>query len=135
MDQNTTISPTAAPAPPPLDLLAMIGRIDRLLREQRKTASRMSRDLGFSSGLYSQWKQGKQSPSADRLYRIAIYLGTSVDYLVGLEPDTEDARLRHEIMQTLELLSPQALERIRDFARFMATQPGFGCGVRTDSSR
>ncbi len=130
MDQNTTISPTTAPAPPPLDLLAMIGRIDRLLREQRKTASRMSRDLGFSSGLYSQWKQGKQSPSADRLYRIAIYLGTSVDYLVGLEPDTEDARLRHDIMQTLESLSPQALERVRDFARFMATQPG--SGVRAD---
>lgn len=115
MNQNAMI-------PPSLNLLEMIGRIDQLLREQKKTASRMSRDLGFSSGLYSQWKQGNQSPSADRLYRIAVYLGTSVDYLVGLEPDTAGAGLRHEIMQALGSLEPQALEKVRDFVLFIASQ-------------
>lgn len=115
MSQNETIPST-------LNLLKMIERIDQLLREQRKTASRMSRDLGFSSGLYSQWKQGKQSPSADRLYRIAVYLGTSVDYLVGLEPDTACVGLRREIMQALEALQPQALEKVRDFVLFIVAQ-------------
>ena len=116
MNQNSN------PTPASLNLLEMISRIDQLLREQKKTASKMSRELGFSSGLYSQWKQGKQSPSADRLYRIAVYLGTSVDYLVGLEPDKESVGLRREIMQTLNELPPQSLEKVRDFVLFIAAQ-------------
>lgn len=116
MNQNSS------PTPASLNLLEMISRIDQLLREQKKTASKMSRELGFSSGLYSQWKQGKQSPSADRLYRIAVYLGTSVDYLVGLEPDKESVGLRREIMQTLNELQPQSLEKVRDFVLFIAAQ-------------
>ena len=116
MNQNS--NPTLAS----LNLLEMIIQIDQLLREQKKTASKMSRELGFSSGLYSQWKQGKQSPSADRLYKIAVYLGTSVDYLVGLEPDKESVGLRREIMQTLNELPPQSLEKVRDFVLFIAAQ-------------
>ena len=116
MNQNSS------PTPASLNLLEMISRIDQLLREQKKTASKMSRELGFSSGLYSQWKQGKQSPSADRLYKIAVYLGTSVDYLVGLEPDKESVGLRREIMQTLNELQPQSLEKVRDFVLFIAAQ-------------
>lgn len=116
MNQNSN------PTPASLNLLEMISRIDQLLREQKKTASKMSRELGFSSGLYSQWKQGKQSPSADRLYKIAVYLGTSVDYLVGLEPDKESVGLRREIMQTLNELQPQSLEKVRDFVLFIAAQ-------------
>ncbi len=116
MNQNSN------PTPASLNLLEMISRIDQLLREQKKTASKMSRELGFSSGLYSQWKQGKQSPSADRLYKIAVYLGTSVDYLVGLEPDKESVGLRREIMQTLNELPPQSLEKVRDFVLFIAAQ-------------
>ncbi len=116
MNQNSN------PTPASLNLLEMISRIDQVLREQKKTASKMSRELGFSSGLYSQWKQGKQSPSADRLYKIAVYLGTSVDYLVGLEPDKESVGLRREIMQTLNELPPQSLEKVRDFVLFIAAQ-------------
>ena len=116
MNQNSN------PTPASLNLLEMISRIDQVLREQKKTASKMSRELGFSSGLYSQWKQGKQSPSADRLYKIAVYLGTSVDYLVGLAPDKESVGLRREIMQTLNELPPQSLEKVRDFVLFIAAQ-------------
>ncbi len=116
MKQNAATPPAA------LNLLEMIGRIDRLLREQNKTASRMSRDLGFSSGLYSQWKQGKQSPSAERLYKIAVYLGTSMDYLVGLEADSGSNELRQDIVQTLGSLSPQALEQVRDFVHFLSAK-------------
>ena len=41
-----------------IDMPALTGRIDRLLAEQKLSAARMARDLGFSSGLYSQWKKG-----------------------------------------------------------------------------
>ena len=116
MKQNAATPPAA------LNLLEMIGRIDRLLREQNKTASRMSRDLGFSSGLYSQWKQRKQGPSAERLYKIAVYLGTSMDYLVGLEADSGSNELRQDIVQTLGSLSPQALEQVRDFVHFLSAK-------------
>jgi len=33
----------------------------------------MSRDLGFSKAVFSQWKTGKQKPSAEKLLKMAEY--------------------------------------------------------------
>ena len=41
------------------------------------------RELGFSSGLYTQWRQGLHAPSADKLTKIADYFGVSIDRLFG----------------------------------------------------
>ena len=57
-----------------IDMPALTGRIDRLLAEQKLSAARMARDLGFSSGLYSQWKKGSGTPSAAKLLAVAQYL-------------------------------------------------------------
>ena len=85
---------------PQIDMPAFISRVTRLLKEQKKTPARMARDLGFSSGLFSQWKQSAQLPSGDKLYKIAVYLGVSIDYLVG-RTDTETLN-RAALDQALE---------------------------------
>ncbi|MCL2078050.1 MAG: helix-turn-helix domain-containing protein [Oscillospiraceae bacterium] len=43
----------------------------------------MSRDLGFSSGSFSQWTNGRSKISIDNLHKIAEYLNVSIDYLLG----------------------------------------------------
>lgn len=62
--------------------------INELLQNKGVSASKMMSELGFSSGLYSQWKSGKQKPSRDKLEKIAEYFGVSVDYLLGNSSDT-----------------------------------------------
>ena len=56
-----------------------------LCEERGVAITRVLTDLGFSRGLGSQWKAGKQKPSSDKLQRTADYFGVSVDDLIGRE--------------------------------------------------
>ena len=63
--------------------MEIVQRIIDILEEMGIKPSKMSADLGFSSGLFSQWKSGKQKPSMEKLRLMADYLNVSVDYLLG----------------------------------------------------
>lgn len=63
--------------------------INKLLKDKGISAAKMMNELGFSSGLYSQWKSGKQKPSRDKLEKIANYFNVSVDYLLGTTPTVQ----------------------------------------------
>lgn len=69
---------------------------DNLLQKAGISANKMMKDLGFSSGLYYQWKKDLQNPSPTKLAAIAKYLDISVDTLMGVE---------HE--RTVEIISDQ----------------------------
>ena len=103
-----------------IDMPALTGRIDRLLAEQKLSAARMARDLGFSSGLYSQWKKGSGTPSAAKLLAVAQYLGVSVDYLLGYDPDESAVPLRRTIIAEIQALNEKSLEKVLDYVRFTA---------------
>lgn len=60
-----------------------IERIIALLEEKNIVPAQMMKELGFSNGLFSQWKSGLQNPSAEKIFKIADYLGCSTDYLLG----------------------------------------------------
>ncbi len=64
-------------------------RIKLLVEEKGIVPSKMMKDLGFSSGLYSQWKLGQQNPSVNKIIKIAEYLNVSVDYLIGRTDDPD----------------------------------------------
>ena len=59
--------------------MTTIERIQQKLDEKNIKPSKMSKDLGFSSGLFSQWKSGLQKPSASKIKKIAEYLECSID--------------------------------------------------------
>lgn len=71
--------------------MTTVERISELLAKRNISAAKMMRELGFSNGLYSQWKSGKQQPSTEKLQRIAAYLDVSTDYLLGIQPEQPDA--------------------------------------------
>ena len=61
--------------------MEIIKRIEELLDEKGISGAKMSRDLGFSNAVYSQWRSGKQNPSLEKLQKMADYFGVSTDYL------------------------------------------------------
>lgn len=98
----------------------VVDRIDLLLREKGISAARMCRELGFSSGLYSQWRKRSQNPSADKLQKIARYFNVSVDYLLTgkAHAGEEGSAIRYALYRETADLSEDTLDRILQFARF-----------------
>ena len=48
---------------------------------------KLERALGYSNGSISKWN--KQSPSADKLKKVADYFGVTIDYLLDRKPATQ----------------------------------------------
>lgn len=84
--------------------------INDLLKDKGVSASKMMAELGFSSGLYSQWKSGKQKPSLDKLEKIAEYFSVSVDYLRGASSNVILSSAQQ--LDTSQLLSIPVLGRV-----------------------
>ena len=57
-------------------------RIDNELAKKNISRVKMSEDIGLPKHLVAQWKQRGTIPSADIAFKIAQYLGTTVEYLV-----------------------------------------------------
>jgi transcriptional regulator with XRE-family HTH domain len=57
----------------------------QLLKQKGISAAQMSRELGFSNSVFTQWKQRKQQPSIDKVRKMANYFGVTVDDLMPNE--------------------------------------------------
>lgn len=98
-----------------------IDRINDLLALKGISAAQMSRDLGFSNGLYSQWKSGLQKPSAKKLEKIAEYFDVTVDYLLG-HTDEKNAPIvttEGELWDRLNQLSDPELDELETFLDYL----------------
>lgn len=99
--------------------MTTIERIQKKLDEKKIKPSKMSKDLGFSSGLFSQWKAGLQNPSADKIEKMAEYLGCSVGYLMGKENDitTSYHNISEEDINMLNSLDEKDREAVRSLMK------------------
>lgn len=64
-----------------------IDKINYYLRIIGKNGADLSRALGLSNSIYSQWNTGKSKPSPQKLPAIAEFLGVSV---ADILPDDEE---------------------------------------------
>lgn len=64
-----------------------IDKINYYLVKQGKTGADLSRELGLSNSIYSQWNKKKTKPKRSKLSVIAEYLGVSV---ADILPDDEE---------------------------------------------
>lgn len=60
--------------------MTLFERVERLRAEKRISQGKLEKELGFSNGSISKWKNSMPSP--ERLSKLADYFGVSVDYLV-----------------------------------------------------
>lgn len=87
--------------------------IVKLLSQKGVSAAKMCNELGFSSGLFYQWKKGPQKPSIEKLTKMAEYFNVSTDYLLGKEQKNKPAAesdeldpLDTKIMELFSKLNP-----------------------------
>lgn len=59
----------------------LLERVKELTNERKMTIAELERKLDFGQGSIRKWD--KQSPSAERLNKVAEFLDVSVDYLLG----------------------------------------------------
>ena len=61
--------------------MSLLSRVRELLSRKKMTIAKLERALNFSQGSIGKWD--KQSPSSERLQKVADYFQVSTDYLLG----------------------------------------------------
>ena len=61
--------------------MSLLVKVKDLVNEKKMTIAELERKLDFSQGSISKWD--KQSPSSERLQKVAEYFDVSTDYLLG----------------------------------------------------
>jgi len=54
-----------------------------LLKQSGATVYRVSKETGIAASTFTDWKNGRSCPKADKLRRIAAFFGVSLDELLG----------------------------------------------------
>lgn len=60
-------------------------RLNKVLKENKITMYRLSKDLECSKATVTNWCYGLNEPRASDIARLAKYFCVSADYLLGLE--------------------------------------------------
>ena len=56
---------------------------ERLLNMNNTTVYRVSKETGIAASTFTDWKQGRSAPKADKLKLLADHFGVSLDYFFG----------------------------------------------------
>jgi len=78
---------------------------ERIIKEKGYNSAAVSRGTGISQTVFSEWKKGKSAPKADKLKKIADFLGVSMEYLTtgvnedGFYYDQETLQLAQELYE------------------------------------
>lgn len=60
-------------------------RFEALLRERGTTVYQVSKATGIAASTFTDWKNGRSVPKADKLARVAAFFGVGLDELLGTE--------------------------------------------------
>ena len=72
--------------------MSVYERIESLRKERKLSQGKLEKELGFSNGSVSKWKNS--TPTMERLQKIADYFGVTVDYLMtGKESDESESSI------------------------------------------
>ncbi len=90
------------------------------------TAYKVAKETGISQGQMNEYKNGKRTPTAENLVKIADYLDCSIDFLLGRtkaplsEPEDE-----HRLIQAYRKLTEDGKKAILTTAELYATSPQY----------
>lgn len=62
--------------------LKMYQKFEQLVNARGITAYRVAKDTGMTPTVFSDWKNGKSKPKADKLKKLADYFGVSIEYFL-----------------------------------------------------
>ena len=58
---------------------------ERLLKAHETTVYRVAKSTGIPASTFTDWKNGRSAPKADKLRKIAEFFDVSLEYLLGLD--------------------------------------------------
>ena len=85
-----------------------VNRIFDIMKTRNLSAAEVSRNTYIKPQVITQWKQGKQKPSADALSKLADYFDVSVDYLLGRTDDPQGNQFPAEEMYHIPVIATVA---------------------------
>ena len=104
--------------------MTLYERIETLRNSKGISQGKLEKELGFSNGSYSKWKNSMPTP--DRLQKVAEYFNVSVDYLMtgeekqGYYLNEETAKLAQEMYEDEDMRSLFDMKRNMPPERFKA---------------
>lgn len=111
-----------------------IDKINALLAEKGMTGAELSRLLGVTNSVYSQWNKRKTTPKMSRMPKIAEILGVSV---ADLLPDNENTAPEASAPKTVsdddikfslfgsQDISDELFEEVKRYAKYALEQEKF----------
>lgn len=105
-----------------------IDRINLCLAKKGIDGAEMSRNLGFSNSVYSQWNTRKTNPSKKKLMLVADYFGVSLEWLMFGEDDlktknptaqTDDEALMFALFGNSKQVTREDLQAVKNYAAFL----------------
>lgn len=92
--------------------MTVYNRIENLRNSKKISQGKLEKELGFSNGSISKWKNS--TPTPERLQKVADYFGVSMEYLLnGAEnPKREEAILTKKDERDIEKILEQTKEQL-----------------------
>lgn len=102
---------------------------EQILKDKGLKAYDVSKATGIRSGVFSDWKKGRYTPKADKMQKIADFLGVPVEPLLGVQTneqggdyytDAYSAMVAQQMFDDPELRMLHHIKRNTEYARFKA---------------
>lgn len=106
--------------------MTVFDRIKILSAKHGLSLQSLAKKAGLGVNSIYKWKT--QSPQSDKLEKVASVLGVSVDYLLGKEPKTNNAKYADLLDKDIILafdgkdIPESEKEKILDYARYVLAQ-------------
>ena len=91
----------------------ILRNIDVLATKQHVAKYKMAKDLGISRSSIQNWNKTGSYPTVDKIYKIARYLDTTVEFLMTGEESKSKAE-EQKILEDFNKLSPDCQHLVRE---------------------
>ena len=92
--------------PVKIDSSILASRLKNCREERNVTKAEMAHDLNIAPSSMTYYESGQAIPSIDKLYAIADYLNTSIDYLAGrMDKSVESVRTEKDVAEFITRLT------------------------------
>lgn len=92
----------------------MYERFEQLLQKRGVTPYKVSKETGVTQTSLSNWKSGRNTPSARTLQKLADYFGVTVGYLMGTEEEEPNATDKENNPIVLDDDALELLEELKE---------------------
>ena len=92
----------------------MYERFEQLLQKRGVTPYKVSKETGVTQTSLSNWKSGRNTPSAKTLQKMADYFGVTVGYLMGTEEEEPNATDKENNPIVLDDDALELLEELKE---------------------